>query len=159
MNYDTQPVTWLWSRCGVNKCYWIDNRWVLKTFKVFWCKPCCPIMVYVTNLCVIFRHFFKLFPSWDKWPSAGFTFDWVGFCCNVKLQRRRTRSRYESRVKVPVLHNVRKQKNLAAWRTLEVLQYLFGSFSVVIILYLKKCWSFKENYLPWRGLKFFATLR
>ncbi len=111
---------------------------------MFWGKPCCPIMVYVTNLCVIFRHFFKLFPSWDKWPSAGFTFDWVGFCCNVKRQRRRTRSRYESRVKVPVLHNVRKQKNLAAWRTLEVFQYLFRSFSVVIILYLKNAEVLKK---------------
>jgi hypothetical protein len=54
------------------------------------------------------------------------------------------RSRYESRVKVPVLHNVRKQKNLAAWRTLEVLQYLFRSFSVVIVLYLKNAEVLKK---------------
>jgi hypothetical protein len=57
-------------------------------------------------------------------------------------------------VKVPVLHNVRKkQKNLAAWRTLEVLQYLFRPFSVVSILYLKML-KLLENHLPMGGLKF-----
>jgi hypothetical protein len=75
-------------------------------------------------------------------------------------------------VKVPVLHNVKKTKkpcslenlektlqpgepgkNLAAWRTLEVLQYLFRPFSVVSILYLKML-KFLENYLPMGGLKF-----
>jgi hypothetical protein len=42
-------------------------------------------------------HFFQFFVSWDRWLSAGCTFDWVSFCCNVKLQRR-MRSRYESMV-------------------------------------------------------------
>jgi hypothetical protein len=62
-------------------------------------------------------------------------------------------------VKVPVLHNVKKNKN-----TLQPgepgsiavpFQVLFSGNYII----LKKCRSFKENYLPWGGFENFATLR